>query len=126
MRSTTATQRAELRELLEPYAEDFTSEQTGLSREDLSALSADVLAAGRLAVVAGTGITFQPNALLTSGFDGSCCYSRIRSTSRAACGSARVGSCHSISPKARSSRHLIFRCRRADRNCPGSWASFLQ
>lgn len=61
---TSATDRAELAAALVPFTHDFAAAATGLEATELLALRNRVIACGRLAVVAGTGITFGPDALL--------------------------------------------------------------
>jgi anaerobic selenocysteine-containing dehydrogenase len=63
--STTAADRERIEAALAPFTVERAAAESGLSAADLRDLAAAVCAAGRLAVVAGTGITFQKDALLT-------------------------------------------------------------
>ena len=62
---TEATDRAALQLAVEPFTTERASAATDLSAESLLELLSTVRAAGRIAVVAGTGITFGKHALLT-------------------------------------------------------------
>ena len=63
--SSTPKQRARLARLLSPYSLATVAPATGLPAGDLLRLRDEILQAGRLAVVSGTGITFQRDALVT-------------------------------------------------------------
>jgi anaerobic selenocysteine-containing dehydrogenase len=65
VRMTDAAERARLWEAVQPFTLEIASAETELSADLLLELLATVRAAGRLAVVAGTGITFGKHALLT-------------------------------------------------------------
>jgi anaerobic selenocysteine-containing dehydrogenase len=64
-RMTDAAERARLLRAVQPFTLEVASAETELPAESLLELLADVRAAGRIAVVAGTGITFGRHALLT-------------------------------------------------------------
>ena len=57
--STTTAQRELIRAAVEPYTVQFTAAATGLAESDLRDLQSDLARCGRLAVVSGTGLTFQ-------------------------------------------------------------------
>jgi anaerobic selenocysteine-containing dehydrogenase len=63
--NTTPADRQRLDRALEPFTADRVASETGLPADRLAALADAVRSAGRLAVVAGTGVTFQKDALLT-------------------------------------------------------------
>jgi anaerobic selenocysteine-containing dehydrogenase len=65
IRMTDATDRAGLQAAVEPFTLERTRAATDLSTESLLELLNAIRAAGRIAVVAGTGITFGRDALLT-------------------------------------------------------------
>jgi anaerobic selenocysteine-containing dehydrogenase len=64
-RLTSAADRAGLRAAVAPFTLDFAAPAVGIEPADLLALRDQIIAAGRLAVVSGTGITFGPDALVT-------------------------------------------------------------
>jgi anaerobic selenocysteine-containing dehydrogenase len=64
-RMTTREDRDGLRETLAPFTLERTRSATGLASDELQALLAAIRAHGRIAVVAGTGVTLGPHALLT-------------------------------------------------------------
>jgi anaerobic selenocysteine-containing dehydrogenase len=63
--STTAQQRASLDACLNSYGLAETASMTGLRQSDLTDLKAEVMEAGKIAVVIGTGVTFGRDALVT-------------------------------------------------------------
>jgi anaerobic selenocysteine-containing dehydrogenase len=64
-RMTTAEDRARLHAAVAPFTRDVVSEATGLPAADMDALLAQIRAAGRIAIVAGTGVNFGRHALVT-------------------------------------------------------------
>jgi anaerobic selenocysteine-containing dehydrogenase len=64
-RTTTAEDRARLVAAVEPFTRDVAITATGLPAADLDELLAQIRAAGRIAIVSGTGINFGRNALVT-------------------------------------------------------------
>jgi len=64
-RMTDPGERARLRDALRPFTLELAAATTELTPDSLLELLEDIRAAGRLAVVAGTGITFGRDALLT-------------------------------------------------------------
>jgi anaerobic selenocysteine-containing dehydrogenase len=61
---TTAPDRMRLAAAVQPFTLEITAQATELVAKDLLDLVGEIRAAGRLAVVAGTGITFSANALV--------------------------------------------------------------
>lgn len=61
---THSSDREALRRALAPLTRDRVARETGLAADDLDALVASIRRAGRIAVVAGTGITLGADALL--------------------------------------------------------------
>jgi anaerobic selenocysteine-containing dehydrogenase len=63
--STTTPDRDALTARLDPFDLSYAVARTGLDEEDLLDLRADVLRAGKIAIIIGTGVTFGKNALVT-------------------------------------------------------------
>jgi anaerobic selenocysteine-containing dehydrogenase len=64
-RMTASAERAALLEAVQPFTLEVTAAETEICAEALRELLSAIRSAGRLALVAGTGVTFGRNALLT-------------------------------------------------------------